>query len=184
MKQKYLLLFCLMILTAILFFYFSNNMINSKIKQIARYDKRIKVEQEKLNSAKVLNEQLQQVAKVIENSISDEDKFTTDEANAFIKRLATLADKYKIAVHSLVPKVITTLSRRYAEHLYTMQLNCTFVQLGQFLSDLEGFDNIIKIRTIDVRPLTDDKKTQYDDALETHYKVTLELSTFKIVKEA
>jgi len=184
MKQKYLLLFCLMILTAILFFYFSNNMINDKIKLIGRYDKRIKVEQEKLNSAKVLNEQLQQVSKVIENSISEEDKFTTDEANAFIKKLADLADKYEIAVHSLIPKVITSVSRRYAEHFYTMQLNCTFVQLGEFMSDLESFDHIIKIRTIDVRPLADDKKTLYEGPQDTHYKVTLELSTFKIVKEA
>jgi Tfp pilus assembly protein PilO len=184
MKQKYLLLLCLMILSAVLFFYFSNDLINSKIKLVGRYDKRIKVEQEKLNSAKVLNEQLQEVSKVIENSISEDDKFTSDEANAFIKRLADLADKYKIAVHSMVPKVITTLSRRYAEQLYTMELNCTFLQLGEFLSDLESFDHIIKVRTIDVRPLTDDKKTLYEGSQETHYKVTLELSTFKIVKEA
>jgi hypothetical protein len=158
--------------------------INTKIQLIGRYDKRIKIEQEKLNSAKVLNEQLQEVSKVIENSISEDDKFTTDESNAFIKKLADLADKYKIAVHSMVPKVITTITRRYAEQLYTMELNCTFVQMGQFLSDLESFDNIIKVRTIDVRPLADDKKTIYEGPQETHYKVTLELSTFKIVKEA
>ncbi|KQC07520.1 MAG: hypothetical protein APR54_00915 [Candidatus Cloacimonas sp. SDB] len=184
MKQKYLLLLCLMILTAILFFYFSSKTINSKVRLITRYDNTIKLEQEKLNSAKVLNEQLLEVAKVIENSISDEEQFTTDESNAFILKLANLADKYKIAVHSMVPKVIIGVNRRYAEQLYTMELNCTFLQLGEFLSELESFDHIIKIRTIDVRPLADDKNTIYEEVQETHYRVTLDLSTFKIVKEA
>ena len=183
MRQKYLILLSLMILISILFFYFSSELISSKVKRIARLDRRIKVEQEKLNSAKVLNEQLQQFSKVIINSISDEDKFTTDEANAFVKKLADLADLYKIAVRSIVPKVITTVSRKYAEELYTLELNCTFIQMGQFLTDLESFDNIIKIKTLDVRPQSVDKKVAYDEKLVTHYRVTLEISAFKIVKE-
>lgn len=183
MRQKYLILLSLMILISILFFYFSSEIISSKVKRIARLDRRIKVEQEKLNSAKVLNEQLQQFSKVIMNSISDEDKFTTDEANAFVKKLADLADLYKIAVRSIVPKVITTVSRKYAEELYTLELNCTFVQMGQFLTDLESFDNIIKVKTLDVRPQSVDKKAIYDEKQVTHYRVTLEISAFKIVKE-
>ncbi|MBN1948540.1 MAG: type 4a pilus biogenesis protein PilO [Candidatus Cloacimonetes bacterium] len=184
MKQKYLILLCLIVLITILFFYFSSNGIDKRVKRIARLDRTIKIEQEKLNSAKVLNEQLQQVSKVIRNSISEKDLFTTEEANAFIKRLADLADKYKIAIYAMYPKPITTVSRRYAEHLYTMEINCTFVQMGQLLSDLESFDNIIRVKTLDVRPQTEDKKTFYDEQQETHYKVTLELSTYKIVKEA
>ncbi len=183
MRQKYLILLSLMILISILFFYFSSEIISSKVKRIARLERRIKVEQEKLNSAKVLNEQLQQFSKVIINSISDEDKFTTDEANAFVKKLADLADLYKIAVRSIVPKVITTVSRKYAEELYTLELNCTFIQMGQFLSDLESFDNIIKVKTLDVRPQSVDKKAVYDEKRVTHYKVTLEISAFKIVRE-
>lgn len=184
MRNRYLALFCVVVLVGILFFYFSSTTITGKISKINRLDKRIKVQQEKLNSAKVLNEQLQEVSKVIKNSISEEDQFTPEESNSFIKELADLADRYKIAVHSMTPKSISSVSRKYAEQLYTLELNCTFIQLGQFLSDLEGFDYILNVKTLDVRPLGDDKNTVYEDELVTHYKVTLELSTYKIVKEA
>ena len=67
-KQKYLILLCAMVLIALCFFYFTSNMISEKQDKIKRYDRRIKVEQEKLNSAKVLNEQLQHVSLVIKNT--------------------------------------------------------------------------------------------------------------------
>lgn len=184
MKHRYLTLLCVMILVGFLFFYFSSTTIAAKQKEIRKYDRGIKSQQEKLNSAKVLNEQLQEVAKVIQNSITDEDQYTPEESNAYVKMLADLADKYKIAVHAMTPKSVSSVSRKFAEQLYTMELNCTFVQLGQFLSDLESFDYILNVKTLDVRPLGDDKNTVYEDELVTHYKVTLELSTLKIVKEA
>ncbi len=184
MRNRYLTLLCAMILIGFLFFYFSSTTVTEKISKIKKLDKRIKAQQEKLNSAKVLNEQLQEVAKVIQNSITDENQYTPDESNSYVKKLADLADKYQIAVHSMTPKSISSVNRNYAEQLYTMELNCTFVQLGQFLSDLEAFDHILNVKTLDVRPLNNDADTVYEDELVTHYKVTLELSTLKIVKEA
>jgi hypothetical protein len=59
------------------------------------------------------------------------------------------------------------------------------VQLGKFLTDLEALDNIIKIKTLDVDPYASRGKSEtVDEKAETRYKVTMELSTFKIVKEA
>lgn len=185
MRRKYLYLLLLISITAVAFFYFSNDTISAKTRKIGAYDRRIKQEQEKLNSAKVLNEQLQLVSKVIMNSMTSEKKFSSDEVNSFIKILADLADKYQIAVYSLFPKVISSLSRYYLEQLYTMELNCTFIQMGQFLGDLESFDHIIKVKTLDVRPVdTDFKETITGEAPATRYKVTIELSVYKIVKEA
>ena len=184
MKRKYAYLLLLIIITAVAFFYFSNDSISTKIRKIKAYDKRIKLEQEKLNSAKVLNEQLQLVSKVIMNSMTSEKNFTSDEVNSFIKVLADLADKYQIAVHSVFPKVVSSLNRHYLEQLYTMELNCTFIQMGQFLGDLESFNHIIKVKTLDVRPIDLDlKETDVGEAPVTRYKVTLELSVYKIVKE-
>jgi len=185
MKRKYLYLLLLIAITAVAFFYFSNDTISAKTRRISAYDRRIKQEQEKLNSAKVLNEQLQLVSKVIMNSMTSEKDFSSDEVNSFIKILADLADKYQIAVHSLFPKVVSSLSRHYLEQLYTMELNCTFIQMGQFLGDLESFDHIIKVKTLDVRPIdTDLKETATGEIPATRYRVTIELSVYKIVKEA
>ena len=184
MRQKYLILFALMVLTAMMFFYFSSNIIDSKIKRVKRLDKKVKVEQEKLNSAKVLNEQLKQVSKVIMNSMTKEKQYSAEEVNEFTKKLADLADKYKIAVHNFFPKVISSIDSKSLQQLYTMELNCDYIQLGKFLADIESFDYITKVKTIEVRPLSSRRKKITDVSQVTRYKVTLELSTFKIVKEA
>ena len=183
MRQKYLILFALMVLIAMMFFYFSSNIINSKIIKIKKLDKKIKVEQEKLNSAKVLNEQLKQVSKVIMNSMTKDKEYRAEEVNEFTKQLADLADKYKIAVHNFIPKVISSVDTKYLEQLYTMELNCDYIQLGKFLADIESFDHIIRVKTIEVRPIGAGRKKVTDISEVTRYKVTLELSTFKIIKE-
>ncbi len=184
MKQKYLVLLCLMILSMLAFYFFSTKGINEKLDWIRRYDNTIKIEQDKLNSAKVLNEQLQEVSKVIMQSMSTTREFSSEETNEFIKKIAVLADEYEIPVTSLFPKVIATPSRHLLEQQYTLILNCTFIQMGQFLSKLESFDNIVKIKTLDVNPIKLDRQgiTQEDPV--TRYQVTMELSTLKIVKEA
>jgi archaellum biogenesis ATPase FlaH len=182
MQQKYLILLCTIILTALCFFYLSSKSINAKIAKINVYDKHIKVEQEKLNSAKVLNEQLKEISKIIFQSMTDKGEFSSEEVNTFIKKLTDMADKYKIAVHSIFPKVVSSTSTYLVEQQYTMILNCTFVQMGRFLSQMESFDNLIKIKTLDITPLSKDRKDSNIE-IATRYKVTLELSTLKIIKE-
>ncbi len=184
MKQRYLLLLFVMILSTICFFYFSTNNIKAKIEKIDKYDEAIKEEQEKLNSAKVINVQLQEVSKVILRSMTDEKEFVIEDVNAFVKKLADLSDKYKISIDTLSPKVVSSDKSYLVEQGYTLSVGCTFIQMGQFLSELESFDHIIKINTLDVRPMKEDKNKTSDEILETRYKVTFELSVFLIIKEA
>ena len=183
MKQRYLLLLFIMILSTICFFYFSTNSVNAKIEKIDRYDEAIKVEQEKLNSAKVINDQLQEVSKVIMRSMTNENEFEIEEVNAFVKKLADLADKYKISIDSIFPKVVSSDKSYLVEQEYTLSVVCTFIQMGQFLSELESFDHIIKLNTLDVRPVKENKNTTSDEIIDTRYKVTFELSVFMIIKE-
>ncbi len=181
MKQKYLALLFIIILTAILFFYISSKTIAKKIDLIESYDEEIKKKQEQLNSAKVLNEQLKEVSKVIMNSMTQEKHFSSEEVNDFVKQIANLADRYKIPIHAISPKFVDSGSRSLVEHQYGFMLNCTYVQLGQFLTELESFDQIIKITNLDVSPISTDKS---DSNIETRYRVGIELSTYKIIKEA
>ena len=183
MKQRYLLLLFVMILSTICFFYFSTNSVKTKIEKIDKYDEAIKEEQEKLNSAKVINDQLQEVSKVIMRSMTNENEFAIGDVNAFVKKLADLADKYKISIDSVSPKVVSSDKSYLVEQEYTLSVVCTFIQMGQFLSELESFDHIIKINTLDVRPVKEDKNTIFDEIIDTRYKVTFELSVFMIIKE-
>lgn len=183
-KQRYLLLLFVMILSTICFFYFSTNSIKTKIEKIDKYDEAIKVEQEKLNSAKVINDQLQEVSKVIMLSMTTEKEFAIEDVNAFVRQLASLADKYKISIDSLSPKVVSSDKSYLVEQEYSLSVVCTFIQMGQFLSELESFDHIIKLNTLDVRPVKEDKTQTFDEIIDTRYKVTFELSVFMIIKEA
>lgn len=187
MEKKYLFLLFLMIIMALLFFYEGSRLIADKIDRISKYDKAIKEKQEILNSAKVLNEQLEEVSKVVLNSITQKKKFKPEEINTFVNRLADLADKYKIAVHSLSPKPIKNDKKHLLEHNYSMEMLCTYVQLGRFLTDLESFDYIIHINTLEIKPSNKDldKESIQSEvaAEETIYKLILELSTYKVVKE-
>jgi Tfp pilus assembly protein PilO len=68
------------------------------------------------------------------------------------------------------------------ETTYNLELEATYVQIGQFISDLESQDNIIKIQTLDISPAQVTDETVAN--AESRYRVILELSIFKVKKEA
>ncbi len=182
MKQKYYILFAVIAVISFLIISTSNSMISGKIKSIDKVDKKIKINQEKLNSAKVLNQELSQVSKIITNTLTDEKTLSNDEANLFVKELASLCDRYRISVVGLFPKVSYT-NGNVLEQQFTIELECTYVQLGQFLTSLEAYDYILKVNTLDVRPITGSKDMKKLNN-ETLYRISVEVSIFKIVKEA
>jgi Tfp pilus assembly protein PilO len=189
MKQKYLIMSLVMILLAVIFFMVSGSLIGKKVTQASELDNKIKSAQEKLNSAKIMNQQLSQFALIIDNSLTKQKSFSPQEVNAFVKNLADLADQNQIAVLAIYPKEIQS-KLNLVEQQYILELNTTYVQLGQFLSNLEALDNIVKIITLDVMPLMDSNTGQSKTNTKTtvapqtaRYKVALELSVFKVQKE-
>jgi Tfp pilus assembly protein PilO len=81
----------------------------------------------------------------------------------------------------MLPKDVFS-SANLVEQQYTMELNCTYVQMGKFLSQLESLDHIIKINHLEVKPIYD-RSTQQIEGKATMYTVTIELSVFKVLKE-
>lgn len=188
MKQKYLILSLLMILIAVLFFLISGSLIGKKINEIEQLDSKIKSAQEKLNSTRVMDQQLSQFSRIIDNSLTKSKTFQFEEVNAFVKNLADLADQNKIAVLALYPKEIQS-GLNLVEQQYLMELNTTYIQLGQFLANLEALDNIVKIKTLDVMPVGDidsgKKKSDTNTGPKiARYKVALELSVYKVKRES
>ena len=183
MRNKYILLMLLMILTAVLFFVTGTTMIAKNLDRIERIDREIRRTQEQLNSAKVLTDELQEVARVIENTLTNNRELSNSEANEFARELAELANNYMIAVHSLYPKV-SFAQGRTLEQQFAMDLECTYVQMGQFLASLERYDYILKINTLEVRPQSEKFRETETGEREVLYRVVLDLSIFKIVKEA
>lgn len=189
MKQRYLILTVVMILIGIGFFLISGSIIGKKVSSVAELDKKIKIAQEKLNSATIMNQQLSQFSLIIDNSLTKQKSFNPQEVNDFVKSLANLADNNKIAVLAIYPKEVQT-GLNLVEQQYFLEINTSYVELGRFLSYIEAMDNIVKINTLDVMPLTDAdtgqnrNKTKIDTGPKVaRYKVALELSVFKVQKE-
>ncbi len=182
MKDKYLILIGSIAIVTFFFFYSANSFISNKLLEIRRVDRSIRRAQERLNSAKVMDEQLSQVSRVIDNTLGEERFFLPEEINFFVKTLADVADRYEIAVYSLIPRP-THVRTNLVEHQFVMDIMCTYVQLGQFLTMIERMDYIIKVNTLDVKPVGGDSGREVDDEIVTQYRVIVDLSTYKIVKE-
>lgn len=184
MKEKYLILLGAIAIVTFFFFYSANTLISNKTTEIRRVDANIRRAQERLNSAKVMDEQLSQVSRVIENTLVEVRSFTSDEINYFVRYLAEIADRYQIAVYSSIPRAAHSRADR-VEHQFVMDIMCTYVQLGQFLTQIESMDYIVKVNTLDVRPVRSGAEAEFkvDGEPVTQYRVILELSVFKIIKE-
>ena len=183
MKERYLILLGAIAIVAFFFIYTANAMINNKLTDIRRVDRDIRRAQERLNSAKVMDEQLSQVSRVIENTLVSERFFSPDEINSFVRYLAEIADRYKIAVYSLLPRAAHSPAS-LIEHQFVMDIMCTYVQLGQFLTKIESMDYVVKVNTLDVKPVrSTDTPFEVGGEVVTQYRVIIELSVFKIVKE-
>ncbi len=189
MKQHYIIFTLVIVLIAVLFFVISGSMISKKLASVTQLDKKIKIAQEKLNSARIMDQQLSQFSRIIDNSLTKQKSFAPGEVNTFIKNLADLADQNQIAVLAIFPKEIQA-GLHIVEQQYIMEINTTYVQLGQFLSNLEALDNIVKINTLDVTPISDAEmgrkqvgSTQPTGPKVARYKVALELSVLKVQKE-
>ena len=183
MKERYLILIGAIAIITFLFFYSANAIISNRTTQIRRVDVQIRRAQERLNSAKVMDEQLSQVSRVIENTLVQQRTFSPDEINAFVRKLAEIADRYKIAVYSLIPRP-THSPPNLVEHQFVLDIMCTYVQLGQFLTQIESLDYIVRVNTLDVKPIrSGETGFEVDGEIVTQYRTIVELSVFKIVKE-
>lgn len=184
MREKYIVLILVIILVAIGFFMLASNMVRKNTDEVRELDNKIKVSQEKLNSARILDEQLSQFALIIDNSLTRKPSFTFDEVNQFKTRIGELAHQRRITINKLSDANKFSLPG-LIETTYNMELEATFIQMGQFVSDLEAQDHIIKIHALDITPAqVSDKNKAALANTESRYRVTIELSIFKVKKEA
>lgn len=181
MREKYLVLIMVMIIATAVFVMLSGRTLDKNNRAVFSLDEKIKVSQEQLNSARILDQELSQFARIIENSLSRQSQFSFDEINDFKTKIGELAHQRKITINKLSDTNKWALPH-LIESTYNLELEATFVQIGQFISDLESQDNIIKIQSLDISPVqvTGDESAGAD----SRYRIQIELSIFKVKKEA
>ena len=86
MREKYIVFILGMVLLTIAFFMLASSVIDGNESKINQLDKKIKTAQEKLNSARIMDEQLSQFSLIIDNIMSREKSFSFDEINEIKKK--------------------------------------------------------------------------------------------------
>ncbi|MFO8145032.1 MAG: type 4a pilus biogenesis protein PilO [Candidatus Syntrophosphaera sp.] len=182
MKEKYLVFILVMILVTIVFFWLAGNSLSKNLAEIRDYDNKIKATLEKLNSAMIMNEQLKEFTQIIDNSLTTSDEFSVDELNEFQKTLEKVRDDNKMKLIKISDSSKFT-EAGMIETTYNLELQGTFQQMGRFLSAIEAMNNIIKIQYLDISPAQTSEKSDNPNA-PNKYRITMELSIFKVKKEA
>lgn len=182
MRERYIIFLVLMLLLAVGFFMLTSNSVKQNQAKIRDYDRKIKVAQEKLNSARIMHQQLSQFALIIDNSLTKVPAFSFDEINDFKTTIGHIADQRKIQINKLSDSNKFSLPG-LIETTYNVELEASYVQIGQFISDLEALDHILKIHALDVSPAQVSDKVTVAAGTPNRYRVTMELSIFKVKKE-
>ncbi|MDD4309476.1 MAG: type 4a pilus biogenesis protein PilO [Candidatus Cloacimonetes bacterium] len=182
MRDKYLIIVLLIILVGVAFFMLAATSVSHTKDKIKQLDSQIKTAQEQLNSARIMDQQLERFAMIIDNSLTKTATFSFDEVNDFKTKIGQLADQRNITINKLSDSNKFSLPG-LIESTYNLELEATYVQLGAFISDLEALDNILKIHALDISPTQVSDKEVRAAGAPNRYRMTLELSIFKVKKE-
>lgn len=183
MREKYLILIVLMVAATVLFMVYSSQNLAKKVAEINSVDKQIKVAQEKLNSARIMEQELSQFAMVIDNALTHEQSFSFDEINDLKTSIGEMAHERQISINRMSDASKWTVPNMI-ESTVNLELEASFIQIGKFISDLESQDNIIKIQNLDISPAHLSQEQEKEAAGKPSvYRVNMELSVFKIKKE-
>jgi Tfp pilus assembly protein PilO len=182
MREKYMILVLLIVLIGVAFFSITSSVIAKERAKIEQLDEKIKTAQEQLNSARIMDEQLSQFALIIDNSLTKTPSFSFEEINDFKTSIGQLADQRNIQINKLSDSNKFSLPG-LIETTYTLELEASYVQIGQFISDLESLDNILKIHALDISPTQVSDKEVTAPGAPNRYRMTIEFSVFKVKKE-
>jgi Tfp pilus assembly protein PilO len=181
MKERYSVFVLLLILIGVLFFMLTSNTVRKSKSKIEELDGKIKTAQEQLNSARIMDQQLSQFALIIDNSLTKTASFSFDEINDFKTKIGQLADQRSIQLNKLSDSN-NSRCRPDRNHLQS-RAGSQLREIGQFISDLEALDNILKIHALDISPTQVSDKEVRAPGAPNRYRMTLELSIFKVKKE-
>ena len=181
MKEKYLVFILAMVLISVMFFMLDSNSLKKNLAEVDNYDKKIKTTLEKLNSAMIMDQQLREFREIIDNSLTYENKFSVEELNEFQLVLDRIREDNKMKMEKISD------SNKFSpagmiETTYNLELQGTFRQMGQFISELEGLNHIIKFNYLDVSPIPTSESA--GPGGENNYRVSMEITVFKVKKEA
>jgi Tfp pilus assembly protein PilO len=152
--------------------------------KIRRLHKDILTLQEKLISAQITTQQMDNVHTLIEKNLalSAQDTLARGASLSFLKDLTAVFDMLKINLVSLEPA--KTLSKNgHIETPYRMEIICNYHQLCQLINKMEKSPRLISIRGLKVENYFDEYFRE-DKTAPDQCTAGLELTTLTLIKGA
>lgn len=121
-------------------------------EELRRLDKHLRVEQEKLNSAQILNSNLDRVATLIHRNLaaSTKDSLATDASLPFMNEMINLTRQLDIELTGLEAG-----KRKNEKHFtrtpYTLNVRTTYKKFGELVTILEKSDRLVNIDGMRIR---------------------------------
>ena len=120
-------------------------------QKIRQYDRTIQLRDEKLISAQIIHQQLDLVANLIEKNIafSKNDSLADDANLTFLKYVTGILEELDIELKKLEPgKKSARLD--YVRTPYTLTVNASFKQVGNFINRLEKSERLITVEQFEI----------------------------------
>lgn len=139
------------------FWYAENNLYSPLPNKIAELEEEQVTYNERLITAQILSEEMDQVYSIFEkNMFSKDNNFLKENASIeFLNNLTDILNKLEITVLHIKPGVkedrviyVTTLEEVeivYTFVPYEVEIECTFEEFGSFITELEKNDRLISI---------------------------------------
>ena len=184
--QKEILLILLLIVITVGFWYYGSNILNNKLSEIDRLDEEIARKQEELISAEIINQELDEVVKLIERNLasSEGDSLLKEDTIPFLKYLTPIMKKYEIVLLGIEPKLADiTIADRFVRTPYSLKILCTFSQFGQFLSTLERSERLSSVEEFTINNEVSELFTPKPNRTLEQHEISMLVTTVTLLKE-
>ena len=139
-------------------------LIDTKTSEIRELEIEHKSINEKYITAQILSQKLSHVYNVFENNLSfkKSDKINEEASIVFMKEITDMMHKYGITLKQLIP------GRKFKKGVftnvpYTIEIECDYEKLGNFIVELEKNNRIIEIDNIYLKNDYESVKLNNDD---------------------
>jgi len=153
-------------------------------QQIRGFDRSIQLRDEKLISAQIIHSQLDLVANLIEKNlaISKTDSLAEDASLPFLEYITNILSGLDIKLVKLEPaKKSARLD--YVRTPYTLTLEASYKQLGQFVNQLEKSERLITLEQFEVDNAVRKSGSQVERGKLDAHEMILRISTLTLIKQ-
>lgn len=139
---------------------------------------------EKLISAQILAQELDQVAKLIEHNLalSAKDSLAEDASMPFMNFITEEMESLEIKLIKLDPGRKQNM-RDYIKSPYRMTIECTYEELGRFINQLEKSDRLVTVDGFEIdNAIRKIRDTAVKRTKANSHRIELAISTLTLIK--